>query len=92
MSASRSWLSRESFRTRRPKTMIGTTTTNSSATMIPASVGLDQIISPSAPTKRRAFLSPTEMLEPMRVWISVVSLDSRDSTSPARSVSKKTGS
>ena len=60
--------------------------------MTPASEGLVQTISASAPTNSSAFLSPSERLEPIRVWISVVSLESRDSTSPERSVSKKVGS
>ena len=90
-SAMRSCDSRDSLRTRRPYITIGSTTTPSMTMMIEVSLTLvmNSMIMP--PTNSRKLRSASEMLVPTRVWISVVSVVRRDSTSPVLVVSKNCG-
>ena len=91
VSAMRSWLARDSRLTRRPITIAGSTT----STMIPATVsispGLVAISMVRPPTNSTALRRPMLMLEPTALWITVVSVVRRDSTSPVFSVSKNCG-
>ena len=92
VSATRSWLARESRRTRRPNTRIGSITSRIIPTIIDASDGLVTSIITRLPANSSELRRPIEMLVPTSVWISVVSVVSRESTSPGRRVSKKRGS
>ena len=90
-SARRSWLARDSRRTRRPKITIGKTTRGTIRIVSPASLGLVMTSITMPPKNKSAFLSAIEALDPTTVWMRVVSVVSRDSTSPVRVTSKKTG-
>jgi hypothetical protein len=83
----RSWLSRESFSTRRPTIRIGTITTGMPSTISMASFGLVTINMIMAPASITRLRSATDALEPTTVWISSVSAVSRLSSSPVRVVS-----
>ena len=69
----------------------GTTTNASSAITVTATFGTLQTSIARLPANSTALRSPIEKLEPTTVWTSVVSADSRDSTSPVCVVSKNTG-
>ena len=87
----RSCDSRESFRTRRPNRMIGSTTSGTPKRHSAASFGLVTIIMMMAPMPITMLRNAKDADEPTTTWISVVSAVSRDSTSPVRVVSKKFG-
>ena len=80
--AIQSWFSRLSVRSRRPSTMIGTTITGTRSRTRPASFGDVTKSSTSPPIRTREFLSATETDEPMTDRIRVVSVVSRERTSP----------
>ncbi len=70
---------------------MGSTTTISSTRMIDESFTLVTNIIARAPTKSSALRSAIEMLVPTTVWMSVVSVVRRESTSPLRVISKNCG-
>ena len=90
-SATPSCASRESFRTRRPITTIGTTTDGTMTRMKPVSRGLVMTSSTRPPTSRRMLRKAWVTLAPITVWITVVSVVIRETTSPVRVTSKKPG-
>jgi hypothetical protein len=90
-SAIRSWALRDSRRTMRPKTTIGTTTRGTTRSTRPVSLGLVTTRSAVPPRVRRMLRSACVTVEPMTVCTTVVSVVSRESTSPVRVVSKKPG-
>ena len=90
-SAMRSCESRDSLRTRRPKTMMGTTTRISKPMMMPASLALVTNSITRPPRNSSTLRSAMEMLVPTTAWIRVVSVVMRDSTSPVCVVSKNWG-
>jgi len=87
----RSWLNRDSLRTRRPSTMIGTTAsgTTSSASAVRRGLVISSIARP--PTNISELRIATETVEPTTWSIKVVSDDSRLITSPVRAVSNQAG-
>jgi hypothetical protein len=89
--ATLSWLARESLRTRRPKMTMGATTTTSVAMMYPDSTGLVTASIAKPPVSRKKLRNPRDRLVPTTVWINVVSVVSRDRTSPLCVVSKNCG-
>ena len=90
-SATRSWLARESRRTRRPKYTLGKITAASTATTCSMSTGLVHTSIKSAPAPMTRLRSPMEKDEPTTVCTKVVSLVRRESTSPDCVVSKNAG-
>ena len=88
-SAIRSWLERESLRTRRPNNSIGTTTSGITSAARPASLGLVTISSVVAPTKVTRLRTAIEAELPTTVCTSSVSVPRRDCSSPVRVDSKK---
>ena len=88
-SATRSCESRDSLRTFRPTVNSGSMISGISTTMMPMSRGLVQPISTSAPSRFSVERSVIEMPTPEMDCTSVVSVVSRDSTSPVRVISKK---
>ncbi len=91
VSATRSWLARESLRTRLPKYSVGTTTKTRMPSTCVITSGLVMINMPSAPMPMTVLRKPMDRLEPTTVCTSVVSVVSRDSTSPVCVVSKNSG-
>jgi hypothetical protein len=90
-SAIRSCESRESARTRRPNSTIGTTTSTSRPRMIADSLGLVTNSITRPPANSNVLRSASEMLVPTTLWIKVVSVVRRDRTSPVWVVSKNPG-
>ena len=90
-SATRSWLSRERRRTRRPIHRVGSTTSTTAANTIDITYGLVHTSTASAPTPITALRRPIDKDEPTTVCTSVVSTVRRDSTSPVWVVSKNCG-
>ena len=90
-SATRSWLARESFRTRRPIHIAGSTTTTSIRSTMAMMRGLVQTSMTMAPLPTTALRRPIDSDEPTTVCTSVVSVVSRESTSPLCVVSKNSG-
>ena len=90
-SAMRSWLARDSRRTRPPISIAGATTSTMMPTTVSISRGLVAISIAMPPTNSTALRSPIETLDPTALWITVVSVVRRDSTSPVFSVSKNCG-
>jgi hypothetical protein len=90
-SATRSWLARESLRTRRPNHRAGNTTPTSTTATCSITHGLVQTSMASAPTPMTALRNPMLSEEPTTVCTSVVSVVRRDSTSPVCVVSKNSG-
>ena len=90
-SAMRSWLARDSWRTRRPITTIGTTTSGTTTRMKPVSRGLVTTSRARPPTTSSRLRSAWVTLAPITVWMTLVSVVRRDSTSPVRVTSKKPG-
>jgi hypothetical protein len=90
-SATRSCASRESSRTRRPTTTIGTTTTGTMTRMKPVRRGLVTTSSTRPPTSSSRLRRAWVTLAPITVWITVVSVVIRETTSPVRVTSKKPG-
>ena len=90
-SAIRSCESRDSLRTRRPNSTIGTTTSTSRPRMIDDSLTLVKNSITRPPTNSSTLRSAIEMLVPTTAWINVVSVVMRDSTSPVCVVSKNSG-
>ena len=90
-SATRSWLARESLRTRRPNHSDGSTISNSTSSTWNITTGLVQISMPSAPVPITALRRPILSEEPTTVCTKVVSVVRRDSTSPVCVVSKNSG-
>jgi hypothetical protein len=91
VSASRSWLARESLRTRRPMIAAGSTTRTTMPATISISRGVVVSSMVSPPASRTMLRRPMLTLEPTALWITVVSVVSRDSTSPVFRVSKNCG-
>ena len=91
-SAIPSWASRDSLRTSRPTRISGAMTTGTSSTIHPVRLGLVSASMTSAPIRLIAERSAMEMPEPAIDCTSVVSVVSRDRTSPVRVISKKAGS
>jgi hypothetical protein len=90
-SATRSWLSRLSERTRRPHSRAGSSTSSSTPSTCAITQGLVSTSMTSAPAAISALRRPMLKEEPITVCTSVVSVVRRDSTSPVRVVSKKPG-
>ncbi len=87
----RSWLARDSRRTRPPISIAGATTSAMMPTTVSISLGLVAISIAMPPTNSTALRRPIEMLEPTAFWMTTVSVVSRDSTSPVFRVSKNCG-
>ena len=90
-SAIRSWAARDRRRTRRPITTIGTTTSGTTTRTKPVSRGLVTTSSATPPTTSSRLRSAWVTLAPITVWMTLVSVVRRDSTSPVRVTSKKPG-
>ena len=90
-SARRSWLARDSLRTRRPNQAIGSTTSARITSTCAITSGLVQTSMARAPTPITALRRPIDSDEPTTVCTRVVSAVSRDSTSPVCVVSKNCG-
>ena len=90
-SATRSWLARESLRTRRPNHSAGTTISTNTTSTCNITTGLVHTKMPKAPRPITALRSPMESDEPTTVCTSVVSTVRRESTSPVCVVSKNSG-
>ena len=88
----RSWALRDSRRTRRPTTIIGTITTGMSARIQIVSRALVSASMMTAPVRLSTERKVMDRLTPAMAWTSVVSAVSRDSTSPVRVTSKNVGS
>ncbi len=67
--------------------MSGTTTTGISTRMMPVSFALVMARSTSAPMRLKVDLRMIDRLTPEMAWTNVVSVVSRESTSPTRVVS-----
>ncbi len=91
-SATRSWLVRDSRRTRRPMKMIGPTTAGTKTMTIRASLGLVTTSMTKPPTSSSRLRMATEAEEPITTCKSVVSVVMRERMSPTRVVSKNAGS
>ena len=87
----RSWLARESLRTRRPNHRLGNTISTSTASTCNITSGLVQISTLSAPRPSTMLRRPMLKDDPTTVCTSVVSADRRESTSPVWVVSKNSG-
>ena len=87
----RSWLARESLRTRRPKVSAGITISTSTTNTCSMTTGLVQINTLKAPRPSTRLRKPMLKDEPTTVCTSVVSADKRESTSPVWVVSKNSG-
>ena len=87
----RSWLARESLRTRRPNQRLGITIKINTNVTCNITSGLVQISTLNAPRPSTALRSPMLSEEPTTVCTSVVSADRRESTSPVCVVSKNSG-
>ncbi len=87
VSATRSWLRRDSVRTLRPNRINGSMITGTSTTISPVSFGLVMASMISPPTSRSMLRRATEALEPTTDCRMVVSVVRRDRTSPVRVVS-----
>ena len=92
VSAIRSWVVRDSFRTRLPSTTSGTTTTGTSTRIIPVRRALVTASIARLPTSEMAERSVIDRFTPAMDCTSVVSAVSRESTSPMRVISKNAGS
>ena len=92
VSAMRSWVVRESRRTRRPNTNSGTNTRGISKTITPVRVGLVSVSMTNAPAAVTALRNVIDRFTPAIDWTRVVSVVNRESTSPERILSKKLGS
>ena len=90
-SATRSWLARESLRTRRPNHMVGSTTSTRMPSTCVITQGLVTMRASSAPAPISVLRRPSDRLEPTTVCTSVVSVVRRLSTSPVRVLSKNSG-
>ena len=90
-SATRSWLSRDKARTRRPSKTIGATTIGTTSNTNPVSLALVTSSMIRPPTSSSKLRRAIDTEEPTTTCTRVVSVDSRDSTSPVRRVSKKPG-
>jgi len=84
----RSCAVRDRPRTRRPITMIATSTTGTLSRAIAVSFGLVTAIMTSAPSAMTMLRSANEAEEPITVCTSVVSALMRESSSPVRTRSK----
>ncbi len=91
VSAMRSWLARESLRTRRPITSAGSTTATITTATVSTRRGLVASSIASAPTHMTALRSPMLTLEPTAFCTTVVSVVRRLSTSPVFTLSKNCG-
>ena len=78
----RSWFSRDSALSRRPRVRIGTTTSGTPISTSPVSLGLVMNSSTSPPASVSTLRKATDTEEPITDSTSVVSVVSRDSTSP----------
>ena len=87
-SATRSWLARESLRTRLPIHSAGNTTATSMRMTMPITRGLVHTSMMTAPPPTTALRRPMDSDEPTTVCTSVVSVVRRESTSPVCVVSK----
>ena len=83
--------SRESLRTRRPKSTIGKTTSAKRTMIMALNLMLVTKSMTRPPINNNAFLNAIEILVPTTVCISVVSAVRRESTSPVCVVSKNCG-
>ena len=92
VSATRSCESRDRPRSRRAIVISGRTITGIMSTMTPVSCGLVRASIVSAPAPFRIERSVMERFTPAMACTRVVSVVSRDSTSPVRVTSKKVGS
>jgi hypothetical protein len=84
VSAMRSWLVRESLVSLRPYSAIGRITAGITSAVRPARRGLVQTISAAAPITITTLRSATEMLEPISVCTTSVSVPRREISSPTR--------
>ena len=75
---------RDRRRTRRPKTTIGSTTSGTTSATTPARRGLVVTSMATPPITSSRLRSAWLMLAPMTAWMTLVSVVSRDSTSPVR--------
>ena len=91
VSATRSWLARLSLRTRRPKYSDGSTTSTRMPSTCAITSGLVTISITIAPRPITVLRRPIDRLEPTTLCTSVVSVVSRESTSPVCVVSKNSG-
>ena len=87
----RSWLARASFFTRRPKRMIGATTTGTPASTSSVSLVLVIASITRPPTSSRRLRTAIDALDPTTVSSIAVSLVRRDITSPVRVTSNQPG-
>ena len=90
-SPTRSWLARASRRTRRPNRMIGVTTSGTPASTSSVSFTLVSSSMTKPPIISSELRIAIDADEPMIVSSIVVSLVSREMTSPVRVISKKLG-
>jgi hypothetical protein len=91
VSATRSWLARDSRRTRRPNHMAGSTTHTTAASTWPIIQALVHTSMTTAPSPVTALRSPIDSEAPTTDCTSVVSVVRRESTSPTRVCSKNAG-
>ena len=91
VSATRSWLARLSFLTRRPKYSAGNTTRIRMPSTCVITYGLVAISIAIAPMPITVLRRPIDRLEPTTVCTTVVSVVMRLSTSPVCVVSKNSG-
>ena len=87
----RSCASRDSRRTRRPITTIGTTTSGTTIRIRPVSLGLVTSSRARPPISSRRLRKACDRLALITDWMTAVSLVRRASTSPIRVSSKKPG-
>ena len=92
VSAIRSWDARDSRRTRRPTSRMGTITSGISTRITAVRRALVSASMTSAPTRLSTERSVIDRLTPEMACTRVVSAVRRDSTSPVRVTSKKVGS
>ena len=91
LSATRSWLARDSLRTRRPNHRLGSTTSTRMPNTCTITYGLVQTSMAKAPRPMTRLRRPMDSDEPTTVCTSVVSDVKRDNTSPVWVLSKKAG-
>ena len=90
-SPTRSWVARASLRTRRPNRTIGTTTSGTPASTSSVSFALVSVSITRPPIISRKLRIAIDALDPITVSSIVVSLMSREITSPVRVASKNAG-
>ena len=91
-SATRSWFARESRRTLRPRSRIGTSVAGTPSTTSAASLPLVRTSITSAPNPISALRRNIEMPKPITACSCVTSFVRREITSPVRILSKNAGS